>query len=95
VLAIQSTAVAGEVAIDARPWGTAVHIDLEGLPQRDRYVAWVVDAAGLRQQAATWGPTPAGVARLDGASSIPADRVVSVLVTDSSGAETLVAAVAG
>ena len=94
-LRIQSTGVVGEVTIDARQWGTAVHLDLEGLPQRDRYVAWVVDATGAREQAATWGPTPAGIARLDGASSITADRVVSVVVTDAGGTETLVTALAG
>jgi hypothetical protein len=94
-LTIQSAEVDGEVAIDARPWGTAVHLDLEGLPQRDRYVAWVVDDTGLREQAATWGPTSAGIARLNGSSSIPTDRVVSVLVTDAAGSETLVTALAG
>ena len=93
-LTIESTGVEGEVTIDARPWGTAVHLDLEGLPQRDRYVAWVVDETGTRQQAATWGPTPTGVARLDGASSFPADRVMSVVVTDAGGTETLVIALA-
>ena len=94
-LAIQSTGADGEVAIDARPWGTAVHLDLEGLPQRDRYVAWVVDDTGARQQAATWGPTPTGIARLEGASSIPTDRVVSVVVTDAAGSDVLVTALAG
>jgi anti-sigma-K factor RskA len=94
-LAIQSTEASGEVAIEARPWGTAVHLDLEGLPQRDRYVVWVVDDAGGKQQAATWGPTPAGIAFLAGASSTPADRVTAVVVTGPDGAEALVTATVG
>lgn len=95
VLAIESPIVTGEVTIDARTWGTAVHLELEGLPQRDRYVAWVVDDGGNRQQAATWGPTPTGAARLDGASSTPTDRVTAVVVTDATGDETLLTAISG
>jgi len=95
VLAIESPIVTGEVTIDARTWGTAVHLELEGLPQRDRYVAWVVDDGGNRQQAATWGPTPTGAARLDGASSTPTNRVTAVVVTDATGDETLLTAING
>ena len=94
-LTVEPGTVTGVVAIDSRAWGTALHLELEGLPQRDRYVAWVVDAAGERQQAATWGPTAAGAARLDGASSIPTTRVAAVVVTNGDGAETLLTAVAG
>ena len=94
-LAVEPGAVTGVVAIESRAWGTALHLELEGLPRRDRYVAWVVDAAGERQQAATWGPTAEGRARLDGASSIPTTRVIAVVVTDGNGAETLLTARTG
>lgn len=93
-LALEPGTVTGEIVIDARPWGTALHIDLAGLPHRDRYVAWVIDASGDRQQAATWGPTPAGIAILDGASSIPTDRVVSVAVGGAGEPDPLVTGVA-
>jgi anti-sigma factor RsiW len=94
-LAVEPGAVTGVVAIESRSWGTALHLELEGLPRRDRYVAWVVDDAGERQQAATWGPTAEGRARLDGASSIPTTRVIAVVVTDGNGAETLLTARTG
>ena len=94
-LAVEPGAVTGVVAIESRSWGTALHLELEGLPRRDRYVAWVVDDAGERQQAATWGPTAEGRARLNGASSIPTTRVIAVVVTDGNGAETLLTARTG
>lgn len=91
-LAFVAAEATGEVAMGARPWGTAVFLTLDDLPPRERYVVWVVDDAGNRQQAATWGPTPTGKAIVQGASSIPADRVVAITVTDGSGAEALLSA---
>ena len=95
VLALQPGDVTGEVTIEGRVWGTAVHLELANLPQRDAYVAWVVDQGGSRQQCASWGPTPTGVARLDGASSIAIDRVTAVVVTSADGSETLLTALTG
>lgn len=94
-LAVQPGDVTGAVTIEGRAWGTAVHLELANLPRREAYVAWVVDSEGARQQCATWGPTSAGVARLDGASSIPFDRVTAVVVTAADGSETLLMALAG
>lgn len=94
VLAVDSGSITGEVALESRAWGTALHIELAGLPQRDDYAAWVVDDIGNRQQAAAWGPTPAGIALLDGASSVPADRVFEVVVTAGESGETLVSVAA-
>ncbi len=91
-LVVATADASGEVAIEARPWGTAVSLTLDDLPARDRYVAWVVARDGTRQQAATWGPTPTGRAIVRGASSIPTERVVEVAVTDGSGTETLLTA---
>ena len=55
-------------------------------------MVWVVDVDGNRQQAATWGPTPAGKAVVQGASSIDLERVVEIAVTDGSGSEQLLSA---
>jgi len=94
-LAVQPGDVTGEVTIDGRAWGTAIHFELANLPQREAYVAWVVDGEGDRHPCAWWGPTPTGVVRLDGASGIPFDQVNAVVVTARDGSETLLTALAG
>jgi anti-sigma-K factor RskA len=94
-LTVEPGPVSGAVVIESRAWGTYLHLDLADLPERDRYVAWVVDDAGQWQQAATWGLSPEGKARLGGASSIQADAVASVVVTDPDRTEVLLTAVAG
>jgi anti-sigma-K factor RskA len=91
-LALQPGDVTGAVTIEGWTWGTSVHLELANLPQRESYVAWVVDREGTRQQCAAWGPTAAGRARLDGASSIPFDRVTAVVITSADGSETLLTA---
>lgn len=94
VLAVGSGSVSGEVTIDARTWGSAIEFELDGLPPRDRYVAWVLGSDGTRQQSATWGPTPAGRARLAGAAQIAAAEVAGIEITDGSGTE-IIATTAG
>jgi anti-sigma factor RsiW len=93
-LAVEPGAVTGVVAIESRSWGTALHLELEGLPRRDRYVAWVVD----ERESASRPPPGAhhrGWCPPDGASSIPTTRVIVVVVTDGEGAETLLTALTG
>lgn len=81
-LVVSSDTVAGaEVLVDAKAWGSAVHLDLQGLPARDGYVAWVVGPDGEPHQLATWGPTPTRQAVVTGASSLPAESLVEVRVT--------------
>ncbi|MDX1689703.1 MAG: zf-HC2 domain-containing protein [Acidimicrobiia bacterium] len=87
VAPVASGPVIGAVTLHERAWGTALSIELEGLPQRDRYVLWVVGPGGMREQAAIWGPTPAGVAIVAGASSIPTGEVRAVVVADGTGSE--------
>lgn len=81
-LVVSSDTVAGaEVLVDAKAWGSAVHLDLRGLPARDGYVAWVVGPDGEPRQLATWGPTATRQAVVTGASSLPAASLVEVRVT--------------
>lgn len=83
--ATDGAAVTGETSLSARPWGTSVELDLQGLPAGRRFVAWVVSPTGQRQRAATWGSTPDGAAVVTGAVALPADEVAEVLVGDSEG----------
>jgi len=94
-LVVQPGPVSGDVSIDSRAWGTYVHLEIAGLPEMDRYVVWVVADTGEWQQAATWGPTSRGFARLGGASSIAVEDVASVVVTDGDRSETLLTAIPG
>lgn len=75
----------GGARLTARPWGTAVELDLTGLPPGERFVVWLVSTDGTREQAATWGSTPDGVARVTGASALGREVVGAVRVTTTRG----------
>lgn len=75
----------GSTSLTAKPWGTAVDLTLDGLPQDERFVAWMVSPDGERQQVATWGSTATGAARVTGAGALPPDQVVEVAVTTAEG----------
>lgn len=76
-----SLASSTAVATTARGWGTEIGLRLDGLPARDRYQLWAVDADGTWSVAATWGPTDTGRARVTGATSVPAERLDRLVVT--------------
>lgn len=80
LLAPESVA-SGTVVIVEKAWGTAVEIELSDLPDSDKYVAWAVTEDGQWEQMATWGPTPAGTARVAGASSVATSDLESVVIT--------------
>jgi predicted anti-sigma-YlaC factor YlaD len=66
--------VAGTAWADGRDWGTAIGVDLSDLPERPAYELTAVAADGRREVAATFAPTAAGAARVEGACAIrPAD----------------------
>ncbi len=91
-LQVTDTLAAGTVSIDARPWGTAIAVDLVDLPARDEYRLWAVDAAGNRQPAATWGPTPTGTAVVSGATSLSPHDVTRIEITSNNSTDLLLAA---
>ena len=63
-------AAAGSAALQARPWGTQVHLVLRGLPREGAFTAWAVDVAGSRTPAATWRATRDGRADVTGAAAL-------------------------
>lgn len=81
-----------DVVLEARGWGTEVGISLEGVPARDRYVAWAVDAGGQREVVATWGPTGTGSMRVTGASSFPTDALAEIQIVGDGEEDVLVVA---
>ncbi|MEU5948599.1 zf-HC2 domain-containing protein [Micromonospora sp. NPDC047465] len=88
--AAQGFTASGNAELEARPWGTAIVLDLWQLPRDGRFVAWAVAADGRREQAATWGSTPNGRARVDGATSIPRTELGRVEVVTETGQTVLV-----
>lgn len=60
----------GTATVVAKPWGTAITLQLQGLPQGASFTAWVTAADGTRALAATWSSTPTGNAVLSGAANI-------------------------
>ena len=78
----------GDLAIDGKPWGTALHLRVH-LPDSPSYTAWAVDGNGTRTVAASWGRTPGGSMRVDGATSLRPATLRSVLITNDQGAPLL------
>ena len=77
------TPTVGQIALEAKGWGTELTIALDDLPRHDRYVAWVITRDGEWQQVAVWGPTPAARARLTGASSYQTGELERVVITSA------------
>ena len=89
--AITSTqADSTSVYTSARGWGTEIHVELLGLPQRPQYQLWVIDAEGAWTQSSTWGPTPSGGANVTGATFLQTDAVDRIVVTSQDRDEILI-----
>lgn len=71
----------GAIAVDERGWGTYVHVSVEGLPPRDRYLLWAVAGTGTWHEAGSWGPSPGGDATLGGSVHLFLDEIDHLLVT--------------
>ena len=70
LIATAGVSASGSASLQAKPWGTAVSLQLQGLPQGDGFTAWVTAPNGTRSIAATWTPSPDGHATLTGAANI-------------------------
>ncbi len=80
LIAAAGVSASGSAALQAKPWGTAVTLQLHGLPDGDGYTAWVTSADGRRTIAATWSPTPDGQAAVTGATGITQTNLASLQV---------------
>lgn len=87
-----STAEGSSIRAEAKGWGTELHAELAGLPERTGYQLWTVDADGGWVVAATWGPTPGGGAIVTGASSTDFGDISRILVTSGDRSDVIVEA---
>lgn len=84
--AVPGQDAAGSAHLTAKPWGTAVELRLEEMPAEGPFRLVVSDGGGVREVAATWGPTPDGVAVVAAASALTPEQVRWVRVVGPVGA---------
>ena len=83
--ASDGSGLAGQAVLTGKTWGVSVDLTVSKLPGRGPFVCRVSKADGTVEQAAIWGPTPSGNAKVTGASSIQLRNVSAVAVTDHDG----------
>ncbi len=79
----------GSVSLQARPWGTELHLRLKDLPVADGFAAYAVDGTGARTLAATWGPTPGRQAQVPGATALAPEALSRLVIETTDGDEIL------
>jgi hypothetical protein len=77
--------VSGRASLSAKPWGTAVTVELADLPAKGPFVLQVTSADGRKEQAATWATTPTAAAAVTGATSLHIPDIRSIAVLDHEG----------
>ena len=83
--AADGSGLTGQAVLTGKTWGVSVDLNVEKLPGRGPFVCQVGRTDGTQEQAAIWGPTPSGRARVTGASSIQLRNVSTVAVADHDG----------
>jgi hypothetical protein len=77
--------LAGQATLTPKVWGVSVSLDVTKLRGDGPFLCQVRDFKGGVEQAAIWGPTPTGSAKVIGASSIQLRNVSEITVADHDG----------
>jgi hypothetical protein len=77
--------LSGEAVLTPKVWGVSVALDVTRLQGDGPFICQVRNDTGEVQQAAVWGPTPTGNAKVIGASSIQLRNVSAIAVADNAG----------
>ncbi len=83
--AAQGSDLTGVAVLSGKVWGVSVALDVSQLRGSGPFHCEVQRVGGMVEQAAVWGPTPSGSAKVTGASSTQLRDVRSVVVTDRDG----------
>ena len=83
--AAPGSSMSGRVHLIAKPWGTALSVDLAGLPRSGRFMLQTTGRDGAREQAASWGATATGTAKVVGATSLTPHDLSRVAVVAADG----------
>jgi hypothetical protein len=81
----EGSGLSGEAVLTPKTWGVSVALDVTKLRGEGPFLCQVHSLSGKVEQAAAWGPTPSGNAKVIGASSIQLRDVKSVSVADHDG----------
>ena len=77
--------LSGEATLTPKTWGVSVSLNVTRLPGAGPYICQVHNNNGGVEQAAAWGSTPSGNAKVTGASSTQIRDVSSVSIADNKG----------
>ena len=77
--------MAGQAVLTPKTWGVSVALDMSRLRGQGPFRCQVRAASGTVEQAAMWGPTPSGNAKVIGATSIQLRDVSRIEVADHQG----------
>ena len=83
--AAQGSGMTGQAVLTPKQWGVSVALDVTKLRGEGPFLCQVRSMQGQVEQAAIWGPTHSGNAKVIGASSIQLRNVQSVTVADRDG----------
>jgi hypothetical protein len=83
--AAQGSGMTGQAVLTPKQWGVSVALDVTKLRGQGPFLCQVRSMQGEVEQAAIWGPTQSGNAKVIGASSIQLRNVQSVTVADRDG----------
>ncbi|MCU7729720.1 zf-HC2 domain-containing protein [Actinoplanes sp. KI2] len=81
----EGSGLSGQAVLTPKTWGVSVALDVTKLRGEGPFLCQVRSMRGEVQQAAAWGPTPTGNAKVIGASSFQISDVQSVTVADHDG----------
>ncbi len=82
-LAFDDPTTTGSVVLEPKDWGTAITLDLAGLPGADTYQLWAIDENGEQSPVVGWPSSPGGFARVTGGTPLTPDDLDSFVVTSS------------
>jgi anti-sigma factor RsiW len=77
--------LSGQAVLTPKVWGVSVSLDVTRLQGNGPFICRVRDAGGEVEQAAIWGPTPTGNAKVTGASSTQLRNVSAIMISDIQG----------
>jgi hypothetical protein len=77
--------LSGLAVLTPKVWGVSVALDVTRLQGNGPFICQVRNTSGETEQAAIWGPTPTGNAKVIGASSIQLRNVSTIAVADKQG----------
>lgn len=81
----EGSGLSGDAVLTPKTWGVSVALDVTKLRGEGPFLCQVRSLGGKVEQAAAWGPTPSGNAKVIGASSFQIGDVQSVTVADRDG----------